>query len=75
MNTTLFGQIPHFLKVQNMWEDDSLNILYLIPYGIKISDWKVIYWFEEEQVTIEKLTGKSIATLKKEWLNKLNVIE
>jgi hypothetical protein len=35
----------------------------------------VIYWFEEEQVTIEKLTGKSIATLKKEWLNKLNVIE
>ena len=38
MNTTLFGQIPHFLKVQNMWEDDSLNILYLITNGIKISD-------------------------------------
>jgi hypothetical protein len=31
--------------------------------------------FSEEQETIEKLTGKSLATLKKEWLNKLKIVE
>jgi len=36
---------------------------------------KGISSFGKEQETIEKLTGKSLDTLKKEWLNKLNIVD
>ena len=57
------------------YHGSSSFIKYLAEhYDIKILV-KGISSFGKEQETIEKLTGKSLVTLKKEWLNKLNIVD
>jgi hypothetical protein len=57
------------------YHGSSLFVKYLAEnYGIKIL-LTSISLFGQELVSIEKLTGKSIETLKKEWLDKLKKVK
>ena len=51
----LFSQIPDFSKVPILEEGDSLNIIYLVNNGIKISDRKVIAWFPKDSLSEKKM--------------------
>ncbi len=51
----LFSQIPDFSKVPVLEEGDSLNIIYLVNNGIKISDRKVIAWFPKDSLSEKKM--------------------
>lgn len=51
----LYSQIPDFSKVPNLHEGDSLNILYLINNGVKITNRKVIAWFPEDSLSLKQM--------------------
>jgi len=49
------GQLPDFSKVPNLWENDSLNIVYLVQHGIPITKKKVICWFPADSMTSQRM--------------------
>ena len=49
------GQLPDFSKVTNLWENDSLNIVYLVQHGIPITKKKVICWFPADSLTAQRM--------------------
>src|SRR6476646_276142 len=51
ISTTLFSQVPNFSKVPNVHEGDSLNIIYLLNNGVKVTDRKVICWFPGDSLS------------------------
>lgn len=51
----VFNQIPDFSKVPSLHDGDSLNIVYLINNGVKISDGKVIAWFPKDSLSRERM--------------------
>jgi len=51
----LFSQIPDFPKVPNLYEGDSLNIIYLINNGVKITNGKVIAWFPKDSLSKKRM--------------------
>ena len=57
-----FGQIPDFSKVEFLDPEDSVNIIHLINYGIKLSKGKVIAWFPGDSLS-EKRMSEIVDTL------------
>jgi hypothetical protein len=51
----LLSQIPDFSKVPLLHDGDSLNIIYLINNGVKISEDKVICWFPKDSLSAKQM--------------------
>ncbi len=51
----VFCQIPDFSRVPVLHDGDSVNIVYLINHGVKISEGKVISWFPKDSLTAKQM--------------------
>jgi hypothetical protein len=51
VSNLLFGQVPDFKNVPNIYPGDSMNIMHLINNGRKIIKEKVICWFPKDSLS------------------------